>query len=197
MCPGCDSAMQAFFAAGVDGLEVDRCHFCGGFWLDGGELEGVLGHAVEFEDTGSDSRRRCVGCAVTLRCVHVQDVAAERCSLCGGVYLDDGELETLAREGVRLAPTTSARAAAGASARERITFRCAGCGSERELDEGLATGRGLACSLCVGSLNDVPMVNVPGVRWGVRQRYGYTDVVAHGAFTGLDDLVSFVARLFR
>ncbi len=170
MCPGCESAMQVFFAQGV---EVDRCAFCGGLWFDGGELEQVLGHVVGYEPLEGVTKRRCATCMVTLAPVRIGPLPAERCGLCHSVYLDHGELAELAGGELPLTPAAapSARAdgSGAASGRERISFRCAGCGTEGDLDEGFATGRGMACSSCVGMLEQTPSTlgpsHIPGVSW--------------------------------
>jgi len=40
-CPGCGQAMDEFNYAGDTGIILDKCHHCGGLWLDAGELEQV------------------------------------------------------------------------------------------------------------------------------------------------------------
>lgn len=158
--------MQAFFVAGADGLEIDRCQFCGGIWLDGGELEQMLGHAVEVELLEGTTRRRCVSCAVSLDPVELHGVSAERCALCHSLYFDDGELESLATGPVRLQAATAAPTA------EQITFRCQGCGGSGDIADSHATVHGLACSLCVSMLDATPSI-LPAVRAGrgVAQEY--------------------------
>jgi Zn-finger nucleic acid-binding protein len=41
-CPICATSMEPFNYAGDSGVILDRCHNCGGLWLDPGELEAVL-----------------------------------------------------------------------------------------------------------------------------------------------------------
>lgn len=189
MCPGCDSAMQRFFAAGV---EIDRCQFCGGYWLDGGELEQVLGHAIEFDDLGGFTQRRCVSCTVTLHPVTVHGVPVELCDLCHSVYLDEGELTELAQEEVKLSP-------AGVDAppqRETVTFQCAGCGSVKELSDSYSTAGGLACSLCASMLDATPSA-LPDTRIGFGTGRTVLGFGPYAQGVDLAGLISSAFRLFR
>ena len=38
-CPKCPSKLESY---SFEGFAVDRCHECGGIWLDRGELEGIV-----------------------------------------------------------------------------------------------------------------------------------------------------------
>ena len=38
-CPKCSGKLEPYT---FEGVALDRCHECGGIWLDKGELEGVL-----------------------------------------------------------------------------------------------------------------------------------------------------------
>lgn len=41
-CPHCGVPMEPFNYAGDSGIILDKCHSCGGLWLDKGDLERVL-----------------------------------------------------------------------------------------------------------------------------------------------------------
>jgi hypothetical protein len=38
-CPKCSGQLEAYT---FEGFALDRCHGCGGIWLDRGELEGII-----------------------------------------------------------------------------------------------------------------------------------------------------------
>jgi Zn-finger nucleic acid-binding protein len=40
-CPACRGAMEPFNYGGDSGIILDKCHRCGGIWLDAGELDRV------------------------------------------------------------------------------------------------------------------------------------------------------------
>lgn len=42
VCPRCGVPMQPFNYAGDSGVIVDKCHTCGGLWLDHGDLERIV-----------------------------------------------------------------------------------------------------------------------------------------------------------
>lgn len=42
-CPRCGVPLEPFNYAGDSGVILDKCRQCGGLWLDGGDLERVLG----------------------------------------------------------------------------------------------------------------------------------------------------------
>lgn len=91
-------------------LQVDRCPRCAGLWLDANELEHVLARPSEVTtlDLGVhaglehlDSVRRIDCPRDKSHLVQMSDpkqphVNFEQCSVCGGVFLDAGELRDLA-----------------------------------------------------------------------------------------------------
>ncbi len=97
-CPACREAM---ITAEYRHVEIDTCAVCGGVWLDGGELEGLVGRAVPPKpqsdpDLGSPDR----DCPI---CVHklIKDrygqtqVVVDKCPHGDGIWLDAGELEQI------------------------------------------------------------------------------------------------------
>ena len=95
----------------VGDIEVDQCDRCAGIWFDARELDRVLGQKsvdalrrLSSPDLALDQRRgRCPRCrsggdlvrvASTLGPIHI-----DTCPVCGGQWLDGGELEILRQEG--------------------------------------------------------------------------------------------------
>jgi len=98
-CPGCGKPMSA---NPFQGMEVDFCAHCGGFWFDRGELSQAVSGAtpdqlaeqVEFNST-TPSRRYCPQCRVLLSEVNLSelDIRVDKCLACDGLYLDRGEFK--------------------------------------------------------------------------------------------------------
>jgi Zn-finger nucleic acid-binding protein len=95
------------------GIEVDRCTGCGGLWLDALDERQLLSRkGSESLDTGDASvgaSRDAQGKVDCPRCrtrmVRMVDreqphIWFERCSVCGGTFLDAGELRDLAEHSV-------------------------------------------------------------------------------------------------
>ena len=95
----------------VDGVLVDQCDTCAGIWFDGGELRRVLGmksvaplRSVAPTRKGDDEKpARCLRCHGEGRLVRVasvtSDIHIDTCPVCGGQWLDGGELSILRDEG--------------------------------------------------------------------------------------------------
>ncbi len=106
-CPMCGTRMRAH---PVSGITVDKCPGCRGLWLDTGELE----HLLEFPETAQSvdhelaydgpayNERRDISCPrdtsgmLAMTDPEQRHVKYEKCSVCGGVFLDAGELADLA-----------------------------------------------------------------------------------------------------
>jgi len=111
-CPKCHVRMDRLDAKGV---EVDRCVKCGGIWLDQGELDvlmktrGGVKDAVAGLDTGPavDAAKRHaitpVKCPrdssrlITMVDVKQTHIQYEACTVCGGIFMDCGELKDLSQ----------------------------------------------------------------------------------------------------
>ena len=106
-CPKCSGDMESQV---VHGVATDRCAVCGGLWLEALGRERLMTHAeaaVEV-DTGepaigaemnAQQRIDCPNCKAAM--IHMVDVdqphvGFEACTVCGGVFLDAGELRDLA-----------------------------------------------------------------------------------------------------
>lgn len=106
-CPKCAAAMEQVT---VGEVEIDRCRGCGGLWLDAMEKERLLAskESVDAADTGEQKVGKELDDQTNIHCprdrsrmFHMVDlrqrhVGYESCQICGGVFLDAGELHDLA-----------------------------------------------------------------------------------------------------
>lgn len=97
-CPACREAM---IAVEYGDVEVDTCVACGGVWLDGGELEALVGAALPPKakadsDLGPPDRDCpvCVDKLVKAR-YGGTGVVVDKCPHGDGIWLDVGELEQI------------------------------------------------------------------------------------------------------
>lgn len=104
-CPVCHNAMITLELAQV---EIDHCVECGGIWLDGGELEALIGDrdkarqiiALLVRTRPSGERpRRCPLCDKKMEKVVVGSsqppVVIDRCTRGEGLWFDRGELKQI------------------------------------------------------------------------------------------------------
>lgn len=109
-CVKCDGELQRVI---IDKVEVDKCDKCSGIWFDFGELDKILESgsidALKNEidnNQGQDAQRgTCPRCGGTGNMVQVTslenaDIHIDTCSVCYGQWLDGGELEALAGQGI-------------------------------------------------------------------------------------------------
>ncbi|MFW6161515.1 MAG: zf-TFIIB domain-containing protein [Planctomycetota bacterium] len=97
-CPTCK---EPLIVAEHGGVEIDTCAVCGGVWLDGGELEALIGATVPEliePDAGLGEPTRdcpvCVDKLVKDRYGHT-DIVVDKCPHGDGIWLDPGELEAI------------------------------------------------------------------------------------------------------
>ncbi len=107
-CVKCEGQLHRVEVGDVD---VDQCDGCAGIWFDAHELDRVLGqkrvdalHRLQAPRADLDQRRgRCPRCRSGGDLVRVASLAApihiDTCAICGGQWLDGGELDSLRREG--------------------------------------------------------------------------------------------------
>lgn len=93
----------------VDDVDVDQCDRCGGIWFDAHEMERVIrtGHVEALAGRGSprpedDARRgHCPRCRGEGYLVQIATPDArfhvDTCAICGGKWLDGGEIDALDR----------------------------------------------------------------------------------------------------
>lgn len=110
-CPKCEAPMEQ---ASIGEVQIDRCRGCGGLWLDALEKEKLLAAPGQsrLADTGSakigkelDDQTQILCPRDRSRMIHMVDlrqshVGFESCKVCGGVFLDAGELRDLAHYSV-------------------------------------------------------------------------------------------------
>ena len=99
-------------------LIIDVCPKCNGIWLDKGELNKVLkdrklsNYLTKHIGTKSKSPMVCPRCGMTMDIEKADDVEVDVCLYCGGVWLDEGELEQLkekSKEGYKGDPEAKAK----------------------------------------------------------------------------------------
>jgi Zn-finger nucleic acid-binding protein len=96
----------------IEDVDVDQCDACGGIWFDAHELERVLRRA-HIEPLlgkgparpGDDERRgRCPRCKGEGYLVQIAartaPIHVDTCAICGGKWLDGGELDVLRDRGL-------------------------------------------------------------------------------------------------
>ena len=107
-CVKCDGELHR---VQVGDLELDQCDRCAGIWFDPRELDRVLAQKsidalrrLSSPRIDLDERRgRCPRCRTAGDLVRVASTAGpihiDTCAVCGGQWLDGGELEVLRRDG--------------------------------------------------------------------------------------------------
>lgn len=107
-CPKCHTSMKQI---DVEGVVVDRCQKCGGLWFDALEKDKLLSDrkAVDAIDTDPSGIGRHLDAMTNIACprdrstlVRTSDpqqrhIHYESCTVCGGLFLDPGELKDLSR----------------------------------------------------------------------------------------------------
>jgi uncharacterized protein len=102
-CPRCKSSL---IVVEYNGIEIDWCPACEGLWFDRGEMELIATHlgrersALEFDRPASTAERtlKCPLCRKPMdkRLLgEPEPVVADICHVCGGLWLDHGELDQL------------------------------------------------------------------------------------------------------
>lgn len=104
-CPACHSELVVVEREGV---ELDWCPFCRGFWFDAGELEAVeatLGVRLgPLEGEKTRGRRPCPRCDQSMDVVALPGappLSVDSCPQGHGLWFDAGELATLSQRGGR------------------------------------------------------------------------------------------------
>lgn len=97
-CPVCREAM---ITVEYRNVEIDTCVACGGVWLDGGELEALVGSALPPKpqadaDLGPPDRDCPICVAKLIKDRYAQTrVVVDKCPHGDGIWLDAGELEAI------------------------------------------------------------------------------------------------------
>jgi len=104
-CPVCENVMITMELAEV---EIDCCTGCGGFWLDAGEMEMLLGDggksremikSFEIDKGSTEKGRRCPICDKKMEKIVAgrsqPSVLIDRCPKGDGLWFDRGELQNI------------------------------------------------------------------------------------------------------
>jgi len=106
-CPVCIKPMDRLNLFSVD---VDNCRFCGGLWLDGGELgqfiqKGNLPKRLlttycldDSQQKIPEGKRNCPRCGGQLKIIKHRGVGVDVCEQCGGLWFDRGELMNIVKK---------------------------------------------------------------------------------------------------
>lgn len=118
-CLGCScKMMNTLVTTRNDKLSYDTCPECGGIWLDRGELDKLafqVEGSIEFSSrvearADEEAQRECPRCpGVELDKVYFigySDIVLDRCSNCGGFWLDSGEMDKINDQLEELMPIT-------------------------------------------------------------------------------------------
>lgn len=146
-CPVCATPMEVERQGQT---EVDVCPECGGLWLDGGELEQIVGAPVAPEVAGAQYRK-CPHCLRPMKRVVVGGVHLEQCALCEGFYLDAGELKQIVSKWKK---TVARDLTPEAEATRDLV--CNKCGGRFERDKLYAVPGGFVCDKCSGFVSPNP-----------------------------------------
>lgn len=107
-CAKCEGTLRR---VQMDDVEVDQCELCSGIWFDAGELQRILGKEnigalrarAKAPKKDDEKRGHCPRCKGEGKLVQVasliSDIHIDTCAVCGGQWLDAGELEILRGEG--------------------------------------------------------------------------------------------------
>jgi Zn-finger nucleic acid-binding protein len=108
-CIKCDGMLHL---VRVGEVEVDQCDGCGGIWFDSGELRKILdqkdvealramkARAPKESDAKRASCPRCRGEGKLVQIASLTaDIHIDTCAVCGGEWLDGGELSIVRNEG--------------------------------------------------------------------------------------------------
>lgn len=110
-CLNCDEEMMNIFVqTKQQNIAYDVCEKCGSLWLDKGELDKLafqVDGSIEFSSQEPIDRAteqaitcpRCEGKALDrVRFIGHSEITLDRCSSCGGFWLDGGEIDSINRE---------------------------------------------------------------------------------------------------
>lgn len=109
-CPKCRAPMKHIR---IGEVLVDRCYACAGLWLDALEKEKLLGDrkaaaaadqpggALHITSGGGFKCPRDHSTLIEMRDIQQPHVRFESCTVCGGVFLDAGELKDLSERTLR------------------------------------------------------------------------------------------------
>jgi Zn-finger nucleic acid-binding protein len=98
-CPTCNTPLRS---ESLHGHAVDRCSVCRGLWLECTELGAIVRQTEPASGASARAFRgnvRCPKCdrlLVSFNYAHDSGIVIGRCDSCGGVWLEEGQLELIA-----------------------------------------------------------------------------------------------------
>ncbi|PJA29774.1 MAG: hypothetical protein CO189_01415 [candidate division Zixibacteria bacterium CG_4_9_14_3_um_filter_46_8] len=107
-CPACKKPM---IVLELNQVEIDHCAFCGGIWLDSGELELLLGNlekassmlnSFAVDSTIAEKKVKCPICRskmVKVLCGPERKIVIDKCASGDGLWFDKGELYDIVNDG--------------------------------------------------------------------------------------------------
>lgn len=104
-CPACRVMTTQ---AQLDGVAADFCHQCAGVFLEDREFQKLAADTIAPTRKKKAPARRCPGCGSAMQVFRVGEVEIDKCFFCGGLFLNDGELEQVL--GRRLTATAGSSA---------------------------------------------------------------------------------------
>lgn len=143
ICPNCREPLQS---ASLNGIALDLCRKCAGIWFDAGELvklkessstawentEDAVRPSVEAPPPNTaPSGRPCPACGKAMyryAYLYTTTVMLDGCESCGGVWVDDKELDSMAGWASKEAAADNSKLDAQAEAQQAVA----------ELDAGIA-----------------------------------------------------------
>ena len=106
-CPACMESLTTYKASSI---ETERCHACGGLWLDWNELNAFVrigkipaSTVARFKSNAQakiieEGKRKCPRCDICLKVVKHRGIKVDFCDRCGGFWFDKGELLQILRK---------------------------------------------------------------------------------------------------
>ena len=101
VCPVCNESMLILE---FQEIEIDFCSSCEGIWLDEGEMEAIIefSETIDLSDFPQKvkSKRKCPRCFQRMVKGNFPgtDIEVDVCRRDGGIWLDKGEIQTIAGE---------------------------------------------------------------------------------------------------
>lgn len=77
-------------------LDCYGCQYCSGVLVSTAALQAIVGAPLSFAPSSAHEARSCPRCRITMSTEQTRDVTVDRCAACLEVFLDAGELETIA-----------------------------------------------------------------------------------------------------
>ena len=100
-CPSCSSALSGIKHEGVS---LDFCSVCKGLWFDAGEVSSYFELSQDLPTLSGVSRQeqpsgmncpRCSNAMTQMLYAPPNELTIDRCSSCGGMWFDKGQVQVL------------------------------------------------------------------------------------------------------